>query len=226
MESQLHRFWKSIIHHYNERITPTPFTYQDQFVVFQQMTSKLPTIVTHTDDAHKISSNLFSNKHHKTMKMEFIKTFSLSDHLGSCHLKLQIGQCDPQTILEKITIKGVDMNKLMRSMNKQNIKTKEILDLLEVNPSLDALLKYFESNHIDYMSLINIMFKHNVTVDNLLSNPFIFGIIEQSSNYKWILSMATAPVKPSISAKSIEIYMIFKIKQDQIIISNINYYPN
>lgn len=219
---------KQLVASYNQYKDPQQFNYIENVVIYQQLTSQLPKVITNTHDAHKLHVMLFVNKHHKVLKMSNVDYHPLTSHLGCCHFQLIFEH--KESILQKITIKDVDMDKLMKDLNKNNIKVNEILKVIESNPDkLDPLLEYLKKANISITSVLTILFRNNVTVGNLLSNPFIFNLIKQSKDYSWILSSYTHE-PPSITCKSVaahrtvQVYMIWKLKHDkQIALLNLNY---
>lgn len=192
--------------------------YSDNVVVYYN-----ETIYKDKKKAIEIEKQLLTN--HKKNTIHFHKPLFhvLSSDIISCLTTIDY-TCDivEQTMLEKVTIKGVNMDALIADLNKNGMQVNKLLDEMEKhNLNLDEIQDYLIKNHIDVAKVMIILNRHDVTMARLLQNSYIRNMIKQSS-YAWFCGDDKMTEKPSTKkkvTKRLVCYAIYKIKPELIVLS-------
>lgn len=117
-------------------------------------------------------------------------------------------------LIERFTIKGVDMKKLIDDFSKNNIDIHKCLaDFDKHQFELKYIMDYFAKNNIEITALMSIMYKNGATMGNLLANPSIYDIIK-NSEYKWLLKENNASAEKKI-IKRINVFSIYNIQDEK-----------
>lgn len=135
---------------------------------------------------------------------------------------------DLQSMIEKLTIKDVDMTKLISDLNDNGVNVNNLLkEFTKHGKNLDSLLEYLNNQKINPTTIMNILYKNGVTINALTQNEFIHDLIKQSPTYSWFLNGKELPKskheKVEKHVNKMNVYAIYKIKHDDVIIVNINW---
>lgn len=218
--------------YYNNKKPIHSFKYEDNSLFY----SNLNDIVIHNDKKRAVDfeKEIFTNKHGDYLKLSKPNMSSVED-IFSCDVVLSfydVVKSETQQILQKIAIKGVNMTELMDDLNKNNINVQQLLiELQKHGKNLAPVIEYLASQNIEISKLMVILFRNNVTVPNLLKNPYVYDLLKQSPTYSWIIGNTARPKEVTINStntekkliKRIQLYILFKIKHDDVSILSINY---
>ena len=125
-------------------------------------------------------------------------------------------------MLEKMTIKGVDMDALIADLNKNSFDVTKLLNEIEKHQfNLDQIYDYLTKNNIDLTKTMNILDRHKATIPKLLQNPYIRNMIKQSSFAFFCGDDKNVEIKKSSKKvyKKVNCYAIYKLSHTPTIIS-------
>lgn len=206
--------------------------YHENIVVCTFMDKKY-TSYQNKKKAIEIEKKTYTNTDkQKNIKISSPVFYELCD--GLLGVEYQIVHCDNmntelQSMIEKLTIKDVDMNKLINDLNENGINVNNLLqEFTKHGRNLDSLLEYLNNQKINPTTIMNILYKNGVTINALTQNEFIHDLIKQSPTYSWFLNGKELPKaskheKIEKHVNKINVYAIYKIKHDDAIIVNINW---
>ena len=169
---------------YNTYSQPQEVTdYNDQVIVYINLTNE-PTIYKDFKKAFEIEKQLFTN--HKKNSIYFHKPsfYVIDKDLIGCLTIIDFftNSEQEQTILEKVTIKGVNMDALIVDLNKNGIDVSKLLHEIEKSQfNLDQIYDYLIKNNIDIAKTMKILNQHKATIPKILQNPYIREGIKHSS---------------------------------------------
>jgi hypothetical protein len=161
-------------------------------------------------------------------------TFIGSDHLLCVQYQIDFHESissDMQQMIQKLTIKDVNMDQLISDLNQNGINVNNLLIEFNKNgKNLDSLLAYLDAEKISLTNIMTILYRNNVTINGLVQNDFIHTLIKQSPTYAWFLNGKELPkktVKAEIKSckcvKKIHVYAMYKIRHDEYSLININW---
>lgn len=117
-------------------------------------------------------------------------------------------------LIERFTIKGVDMKKLIDDFSKNNIDIHKCLaDFDKHQFELKYIMDYFTKNNLEITTLMSILYRNGATMSNLLANPSIYDIIK-NSEYKWLLKENNANAEKKIT-KRINVFSVYNIHDEK-----------
>lgn len=120
----------------------------------------------------------------------------------------------PANLIERFTIKGVNMTKLIDDFSKNNIDiNKWLADFDKHQFDLKYIMEYFTKNNLEITTLMSILYKNGATMSNLLANPSIYDIIK-NSEYKWLLKENNANAEKKIS-KRMNVFSIYNVQDEK-----------
>ncbi len=215
--------------YYNSKKPIHTFKYDDQVVILSDN-----VVIVDKKKAVEMEKELFTNTNDYNIKISK-PNFYQNDNIISCDYYItyfEVLKDEVQKILQKVAIKDVDMNALIDDLNKNGINVNQILmELQKHGKNLAPILDYLCKQNIDLTKLMTILFRNNITIPNLLKNPYIYDLLKQSPTYSWVIGKNEKPTSTSSSIpisdkkfiKKIHVYTIFKLKNDDLFILNINY---
>jgi hypothetical protein len=201
--------------------------YHENSVVYIHMDGK--TTLGDKKKAMEMEKKIYTN-HDKNKNIKISQpTFYQLDNLLAITYQINYHDCinnELQQMIQKLTIKDVDMNALMKDLNDSGINVNNLLqEFNKHGKNLDSLLEYLNKQNIGLTNIMNILYRNNVTINGLIQNEFIHDLIKQSPTYAWFLNgkelpKATKEVKIEHKATNkINVYAIYK---DDLVV-NINW---
>jgi hypothetical protein len=129
---------------------------------------------------------------------------------------------EEKTILERVTIKGVNMDELIADLNKNGVNVTKLLEEIDKhNFNVDQVQDYLEKQHVSVVTIMLVLNRNKVTIDKLLQNQYIKNMIKQSS-YAWFCgddkNVDTKSTSKKVT-KRVICYAIYKLKPEPIVIS-------
>lgn len=197
--------------------------YHDTVIVYNNLNE--PVIHKEKKKALDIDKHLFTNTKKYTIHIHKPTLITIDKDLIGCLTTIDYYNQThhEQTILEKVTIKGVNMDVLIDDLNKNGIHVTKLLTEIEKHQfNLDQIYDYLNKNNIDIPKIMIILNNNQVTMTKLLQNSYIRNMIKQSS-YSWFCDDKNSNVDKKITSKKlikkITCYAIYKLKPDPVIIS-------
>lgn len=121
----------------------------------------------------------------------------------------------PSNLIERFTIKGVDMNKLIDDFNANGIDVNKLLeDFNKHNFSLNYIMEYLTKNNIEVSKIMTILYRNGATMTNLIKNPSINAMIKESS-YAWFLKDQNVSVDNKKLTKRVNVFSVYNIKDEK-----------
>jgi len=212
--------------------------YHDDVIVYYFLDKKY-ALYQNKKKAIEIEKKIYSNTDKtKNIKISDPIIFDLGDNIFGVEYQINhydiICNNELQHMIQKLTIKDVDMNKLMNDLNENGINVNNLLqEFNKHGKNLDNLLEYLNNQKISPTTIMNILYKNGVTINALVQNEFIHDLIKQSPTYSWFLNGKELPkstkheakhdVKDKQSTNKINVYAIYKCKHEEYSIININW---
>lgn len=213
--------------YYNHKKSPSLFKYDDQSILYSNLTEV--SVVNDKKKMIEIEKSLFTNTRNYHLKLSK-PNIHQHDNIISCEVKLNFYEIltgDREQFLQKLYIKDVNMNALIEDLNKSINVDNLITELQKHGKNLQPIIEYMNKQNMDLTKLMLILYRNNVTIPNVLKNPYIYDLIKSSSTHSWIIGKHERPHDIKIVNKKlvekIHLYILFKIKNDEPHIININY---
>jgi len=209
--------------------------YHDNVTVYTHFLKSDPIIINDKLKACEIEKGIYTNQNKHHMKISHPIVHMINEYLMSVEYTLNITDnlnSELTQMIQKLTIKDVNMDNLMLDLNQNGINVNNLLNEFNKNgKSLDHLLGYLESQKISLTTIMSILYKNNVTINGLVANEFIHNLIKQSPTYSWFLSGKELPIKSTKQdvktqnkkINKIHVYTIYKIKHEEYSIISINW---
>lgn len=157
-----------------------------------------------------VEKKIFEASHFTMNKPVFNK---ISSKYVSCVYTIDFYEL-PSNLIERFTIKGVDMKKLIEDLGKSNIDVNKCLaDFDKHHYDLKYIMDYFTKNNMEITSLLSIMYKNGATMGNILANPSIYNIIK-NSEYKWMLKENNVNAEKKIT-KRMNVFSVYNIQDEK-----------
>ncbi len=210
--------------YFNNKKPIHTFKYVDQPLLYSNLTEL--TILTDKRKIIEFEKTLFTNTH---FSIKLTKpNFNQIDNLVGCDYTIQFYEwIKDSQFLQKVAIKEVDMDALIDDLNRNGIPVDQLLgELQKHGKNLAPILDFLNKQHIEISKLMVIMFRNNVTIPNILKNPYIYDLLKQSPTYSWVLGKNERPKETTIDkklSKRIHVYALFKLIDDEPIIVSVNY---
>ena len=193
---------------------------------------KKPIIVTDKSKILEIEKSYYDNTHkHHSIKIEDLIIYENAYEYMIYYYEFI--RPEIQQMMQHLAIKDVNMMLLMEDLNNHGINTNALLmEMYKYEGNVEHMTNYLKKNNIEITNLLNILYKNNVTMANLLQNQYIYNLVKKSPYASLFLSMAPAHISSKeISVKipskkllkKVHVFVVFKIKHDDINIININY---
>lgn len=206
--------------------------YSSNVIVYSNLDKEL--VIGDKKKAMEIEKKIFTNnsKNH-SIKISHL-TIHEEQHFVTVSFKIYFNEVysnELQQMIQKLTIKDVNMEELMNDLNQNGVNVHNLLTEFNKNgKKLDSLLEYLNRENIGLSNIMTILYRNNVTINGLIQNEFIHDLIKQSPTYAWFLQGKELPAKaPKSDVKTnkilnkIHVYAIYKVRKDEVSLININW---
>ncbi|HSW76903.1 MAG TPA: hypothetical protein VLG50_07645 [Candidatus Saccharimonadales bacterium] len=169
----------------------------------------------------------------KTIKITSPHYYHIDNDIVGCHYQIKYYEpmkAEIYQLLQKLTFKDVNMDQLIDDLYHHGYDVNDMLSVL-YRYDKNELTNYF--NQLDIANLLVIIHKHGITAQKLLQNAYVHDLIKQSGG-SWFLSLqnmkpititssTTTKVSHTRLVSICIVYVIYKLKHNDLTILNINW---
>lgn len=218
---------KKIEQLYNTYKPFEPSNYNDNVIVYSNLNKHEGILYNDKKKAIEIEKSLYTNTKKNNIYIHKPIFHVIDKHIISCLTYIEYYITNPGdelSVLEKLTIEGVNMDKLIKELKNNKIDVDNLLKEIErVNFNLDNILEYMKINNIEITKMLLILNKNGMTMENAKKNKYIVNMLKQSAMYSWFCQDMDDSLDNKKNSKKIikkiSVYSIYKVSNEPTIIS-------